>query len=570
MQLSGRPRRAARVAHADDHRARFAGGHRGRDAGRVENLRRERRTAEDGQAPGERLAEPGDTVLHHPHREPRRASGGGGDTEREVVALARSDGPAQKGPAVGDAVRVAAAGEGGPGQVVVGAGAEPDAVAGVPRRAAGVAHAHADRAGLARREARADRALAVDDVGVERLAGRDRPAVVVVERLAEVGDDAALARDVPLVAAEAVEQQRADLLVAGAAVPLVDLAIRRAHPAAVGVFPRADLVGLRDVDRQAAGPRRVRVQVVTVRAEVVVVRLVRRAHVRLVDHEGGIRAVRVGVDGDRVESALPEQLQHADVVLHEAQPAGRGGPVGPERAGNHLVAGVAGQGLDCASHLAEGLDVAVGGDLLGDTFVARPLLVPVHLVADDPDVGAGRGGDEARGPLREGRVVLHVGKRAVRRAVAVVQPHDDAEALIGPRPVVAAARVVRVAAELLGEQDPALALVGHVRRALGVVDPEDEGRLAVALRRRGSGGADGPRESEERDRDAGLHGWTSQPEGGNHTATISGFGAKLSCPRRDGQGFCHAGRVLRRRSGDRSALAERNAFSPPIRVDSRA
>ena len=208
--------------------------------------------------------------------------------------------------------------------------------------------------------------------------------------------------------------------------------------------------------------------------EVVMPVLVRGIHFLGAGDQVRIRAVRVGVDRDAVESAVSQGVGDGGLVLDPSHPDHRR----PGRRGrrDHLIAGMARKRLDPVPAPDETGDVPVHGDLLLGPVVPGPLARQVRLIPDDPDVGARRGLDVVGDPLREIVIVVVVGERPRRRPVAVVDPDDDAVSLVRPRPEVLPVRVRGISPDPLGEKDPPLLpLLRHVVLAPRLMDAEDIG-----------------------------------------------------------------------------------------------
>ncbi|PKO21691.1 MAG: hypothetical protein CVU38_13510 [Chloroflexi bacterium HGW-Chloroflexi-1] len=152
------------------------------------------------------------------------------------------------------------------------------------------------------------------------------------------------------------------------------------------------------------------------------------------------------------------------IAVRVAVIGGLGVP-GCDRAGDDLVDLVTGHGLDGGAALAVAVCVQARQDHFTRLHQARGVLAAVvldagalhgevHLVADDPDVAAPRVADEVRAAPGEIGVAAGVRDSALG-FVAVIEPDQNAEALVGPTAVVAAACVVGIAAQLFSEEDPA-------------------------------------------------------------------------------------------------------------------
>ncbi|OQA40132.1 MAG: hypothetical protein BWY52_02944 [Chloroflexi bacterium ADurb.Bin325] len=337
--------------------------------------------------------------------------------------------------------------------------------------------------------------------GRRRLRARQRlPLVPIRHRLPKVLDDAHLAVDAPLIhIGPAIEDHRADELVARLPVPPVDLAVGALHPADVLVAPRLVLIRLGQIDGQPAHGRRDRPHEVLVSAEVILSVLEGRVHERVGVDESRVCAVRVSMDRDAVTVARAYQvediLQILDPVAVRVAIVGRLRIPGRDRADDDLVVLMARDAPDRVAALAIAVGVHRGQDDLAGVDDARrvdalveahagPLDREVHLVADDPDVTPARAAHEVGAALGELSVAVGEGDRAVR-LVAVVEPHDDAEALVGPPAIVAAALVAWIVPHGLGKQNPAVdTLLRHDVFAARVVDAIQIWRVVEGSRHR--------------------------------------------------------------------------------------
>ena len=345
-----------------------------------------------------------------------------------------------------------------------------------------------------------------------------------------------LALNIPLiVGGPAIEHQSANLLRAGLLIPTVDLGVRCLHPAVILVKPRRILIGFRNIDGQAAHGCRDGVHEVAVGGEVEVAVLEGWLHGRTIHHQSRIAAMRIGVQGNAIQSAAAQECQNVGEVAHPV--AGRIGGilhlVVPRRHGpdNHLVVAMPRKQFDGIAAQAKATRIQVrrdgfksGGSAAGahsssgglallcadsaETCRAamprgvrcwpaaslwtrrcrrrgrcysrcaddrRPLLAVIHLVANNPKLAAGTGSHKVRHALGKVGILAAVGNRP-GGAIAIVDAAEDAKILVGPRSKVIAAEIIGVTANFHCEDNPAATpRLCHEVLAAGIVQTEHIG-----------------------------------------------------------------------------------------------
>ena len=183
--------------------------------------------------------------------------------------------------------------------------------------------------------------------------------------------------------------------------------------------------------------------------------LERRAHFCIAKNQLWVRAVRVGVKGDRVDVAPKalDDVDDIDKVLHPVPPlvARVGGCVVPGSDGTNgnLVLLVAMK----AVNLLPALVVASGIHLWRDGLTLGPFLLVVHLVPDDPDAAPRTGCHPVAHSPGKAVIVLGQGDRP-RPSVAVVQAGNRAIPVVGPTAIVESAVMAGVVTQFVGEHDP--------------------------------------------------------------------------------------------------------------------